>query len=134
MDRSSLDCVRELLPYQIPPATQALLLIEVDGHRHDVQERAAAIENFCRAQQAAFVLMADSAEETEKLWKARKLLSQAAFKLGPHKLSEDVVVPITLIPDLVHHIENISREIKIAHSLLRSCRGWQHSCKCHVQS
>jgi glycolate oxidase len=113
MDRSSLDCVRELLPYQIPPATQALLLIEVDGHRHDVQERAAAIENFCHTQQAAFVLIADSDEEAEKLWKARKLLSQAAFKLGPHKLSEDVVVPITLIPDLVGRIENISGKLKL---------------------
>ena len=113
MDRSSLDCVRELLPFQIPSSTQSLLLIEVDGHPHDVRERASAIENFCRIQQAAFVLTAGSAEETEKLWKARKLLSQAAFKLGPHKLSEDVVVPITLIPDLVHRLEVISQKLKL---------------------
>jgi glycolate oxidase len=113
LDRSSLDCVRELLPFAVPSATQALLLIEVDGHPHDVQERAAAIAAFCRAEQAALVLTAASAEEAEKLWKARKLLSQSAFKLGPHKLSEDVVVPISLIPDLVSRIEMMSREIKL---------------------
>ncbi len=113
LDRASLTCVRELLPFNIPDSTQALLLIEVDGHPHDVQDRAAAVEAFCRAQQAAFVLTAGSDLETEKLWKARKLLSPAAFKLKPHKLSEDVVVPITLIPDLVNRIETIGREVDL---------------------
>ncbi len=111
LDRTSLECVRELLPFAIPASTQALLLIEVDGHPHDVQERAAAIDAFCQAQQAAFVMTAGSELETEKLWKARKLLSPAAFKLKPHKLSEDVVVPISLIPDLVGRAETISRKV-----------------------
>jgi glycolate oxidase len=99
------------LPFAIPASTQALLLIEVDGHPHDVQDRAAAIDSFCQAQQAAFVMAARSESETEKLWKARKLLSPAAFKLKPHKLSEDVVVPISLIPNLVSKVETISREV-----------------------
>jgi glycolate oxidase len=111
LDRASLECVRELLPFAIPASTQALLLIEVDGHPHDVQDRAAEIEAFCQVQQAAFVMTAGSDEEAERLWKARKLLSPAAFKLKPHKLSEDVVVPISLIPDLVGRIETISREV-----------------------
>lgn len=113
LDRTSLECVRELLPFTLPASTQALLLIEVDGHPHDVQDRAVAIDSFCRAQQAAFVLTAGSDLEAEKLWKARKLLSPASFKLKPHKLSEDVVVPISLIPDLVNRIESIGREVDL---------------------
>jgi len=80
---------------------------------HDVQDRAAAVDSFCRAQQAAFVMVASSAAETEDLWKARKLLSPAAFKIKPHKLSEDVVVPLSLIPDLVSRIESISRKLDL---------------------
>jgi glycolate oxidase len=113
LDRASLDCVRELLPFAIPASAQALLLIEVDGHPHDVQDRAAAIEAFCQAQQAAFVMAADSEPETARLWQARKLLSPAAFKLKPHKLSEDVVVPISLIPDLIHRVELISHKLDL---------------------
>jgi glycolate oxidase len=90
-----------------------LLLMEVDGHPHDVRDQAAAIEEFCQAQDAAFVMAARTEAETAKLWEARKLLSQAAFKLGPHKLSEDVVVPISLIPDLVKRIEAISQAVEL---------------------
>ena len=111
LDRASLECIRDLLPFTIPASTQALLLMEVDGHPHDVHDRAAAIDAFCQAQQAAFVMTAGSEQEAEKLWKARKLLSPAAFKLKPHKLSEDVVVPISLIPDLVNRLETIGRQV-----------------------
>jgi glycolate oxidase len=113
LDRASLECVRELLPFSMPAATQALLLIEVDGHPHDVRERAAAVEAFCHAQKASLVMKAGLQAEADKLWKARKLLSQAAFKLGPHKLSEDVVVPVSRIPDLVTRIEAISQAVAL---------------------
>lgn len=110
LDRASLDCVRHWLPYELPDAIQALLLIEVDGHPHDVQERAAAVKASCEQQGATLVLVAQTPEETEKLWQARKVLSPAAFKLKPHKLSEDVVVPISRIPDLVSAVEDISAQ------------------------
>ncbi|MBM4286593.1 MAG: FAD-binding protein [Deltaproteobacteria bacterium] len=113
LDRASLECVRDLLPFDIPPQTQALLLLEVDGHPHDVRDRVESMDSFCRGQEAAFVLAAASAPEAEKLWQARKLLSPASFKLKPHKLSEDVVVPISLIPDLVASIEILSRELDL---------------------
>lgn len=110
LDRASLACVRHWLPYELPDAIQALLLIEVDGHPHDVTERAAAVQAACEQQGATLVLAAQTPEETGKLWQARKLLSPAAFKLKPHKLSEDVVVPISRIPDLVGAIEGISAQ------------------------
>ncbi len=110
LDRASLTCVRQWLPYELPDAIQALLLIEVDGHPHDVQERAAAVQTHCQEQGATLVLVAPTPEETEKLWQARKVLSPAAFRLKPHKLSEDVVVPISRIPDLVRAVEGISQQ------------------------
>ncbi len=110
LDRASLACVRQWLPYELPEAIQALLLIEVDGHPHDVQERAAAVAAYCRGQEAALVLEAQTPAETDRLWQARKVLSPAAFKLKPHKLSEDVVVPISRIPALVSAIEGISAQ------------------------
>ena len=52
MDRVTLGCVRELLPFEVPEAAAALLLVAVDGHPRDVEERAAAIARFCREQGA----------------------------------------------------------------------------------
>mgnify|MGYP005843710407 CR=1 FL=1 len=128
LDRSSLACVRQWLPYELPAAIQALLLVEVDGHPNDVQERAAAVAALCRQQQANLVLQAQTPAEAAKLWQARKLLSPAAFKLKPHKLSEDVVVPISLIPDLVAAIEDLARKA----GLLILCFGHAGDGNIHV--
>ncbi len=38
----TLSCVREMLPFELPAGTAALLLMAVDGHPQDVEDRAAA--------------------------------------------------------------------------------------------
>lgn len=113
MDQASLSCIRNLLPFTLPPELQAVLLLEVDGHPHDVAERAQAMAEFCRQQGAGLVLVAETAAEREQLWQARKLISPASFNLKPHKLSEDVVVPLTAIPELVAQVQELSREINL---------------------
>lgn len=110
LDQPTLECIRALLPLALPPEVTAVLLLEVDGHPQDVTERTAAMVDFCHRQGAALVLVAESAAEREQLWQARKLISPASFKLKPHKLSEDVVVPVTAIPELVAEVAAISRE------------------------
>ncbi len=45
-----------MLPFEVPPAAAALLLVAVEGHPHDVAERAAAIAGFCQELGAAPVL------------------------------------------------------------------------------
>ena len=41
MDHVTLACVKELLPFELPEGTAALLLMAVDGHPQDVEDRAA---------------------------------------------------------------------------------------------
>ena len=110
LDRTTLACVREMFPCPLPEAIQALLLIEVDGHPHDVQNRTEQIQTFCQETGAILILAATTSEEAEKLWAARKSISPASFKLKPHKLSEDVVVPLSRIPTLVARVEGIAQE------------------------
>ncbi|MGW8287242.1 MAG: FAD-binding oxidoreductase, partial [Desulfobulbales bacterium] len=43
----------------------------------------------------------------------RRSISPATFKLRPHKISEDVVVPRTKIPQLVEFVEKLSSELEI---------------------
>ena len=59
------------------------------------------------------VRQANNDKEVEDLWKARRSISPATFKLRPHKISEDVVVPKTKIPHLVDFTEKLSRELDI---------------------
>jgi glycolate oxidase len=109
MDHVTLSCVKELLPFELPEGTVALLLIAVDGQRQDVEERAARMADFCREQGAGLVLRAQSLKEAEGLWKARKVISPALLKVKPHKVSEDVVVPLGAIPELIEALQRIAQ-------------------------
>ncbi|MGO8763289.1 MAG: FAD-binding oxidoreductase [Desulfobaccales bacterium] len=109
MDHVTLACVKEMLPFALPEATAALLLIAVDGHPKDVEDRATRIARFCREQGARPVLRAKTPEEAERLWRARKVISPALLKVKPHKVSEDVAVPLGAIPALITALQEISR-------------------------
>ena len=109
MDHVTLACVKEMLPFALPEATAALLLIAVDGHPKDVEDRAIRIARFCREQGARPVLRAKTPEEAERLWRARKVISPALLKVKPHKVSEDVAVPLGAIPSLITALQEISR-------------------------
>ncbi|HDK44245.1 MAG TPA: glycolate oxidase subunit GlcD, partial [Desulfobacteraceae bacterium] len=54
-------------------------------------------------------------DETERdhLWQARRSISPATFSLRPHKISEDVVVPRSKIPDLVQFTEDLARRLDL---------------------
>jgi glycolate oxidase len=108
MDHVTLACVKELLPFELPEGTAALLLMAVDGHPRDVEDRAARMARFCREQGAKPVLRARTGEEAEGLWRARKVISPALLKVKPHKVSEDVAVPLGAIPALITELQNIS--------------------------
>ncbi len=109
MDHVTLSCVREMLPFKVPRAIAALLLIAVDGHPMDVEERAARVAQFCREQGARPVIRAQTPAEAEQLWKARKVISPALLKVKPQKVSEDVAVPLGAIPALITALQEISR-------------------------
>ncbi|MGB8991880.1 MAG: FAD-linked oxidase C-terminal domain-containing protein [Desulfobaccales bacterium] len=109
MDHVTLACVKEMLPFELPSVTAALLLIAVDGHPRDVEDRAARMARFCRDQGARPVLRARTPEEAERLWRARKVVSPALLKVKPHKVSEDVVVPLGAIPKLIDALQDIAR-------------------------
>jgi glycolate oxidase len=109
MDRTTLECVREMLPFAIPESTAALLLISVDGHPQDVAARADRMARFCREQGAEPVLQSQTPEEAEGLWRARKAVSPALLKVKPHKVSEDVAVPLGAIPRLINALQEIGR-------------------------
>ncbi len=117
MDQSALHVVNDYLPFELPQSTRALLLIEVDGDEKSTEEQGEKLLRLLADQQKypgiLEVRQAHNAEEVDDLWKARRSISPATFKLRPHKISEDVVVPKTKIPQLVDFTEKLSGELDI---------------------
>ena len=109
MDPASVRCASEYTGTALPADT-ALLLIEVDGPEVVVEGDAARIEDILRSQGAADVRRALDKKGVKDLWKTRRAMSAALFRLRPNKINEDVVVPRSRIRELVEGIEAIASE------------------------
>ncbi|MGQ9688043.1 MAG: FAD-binding oxidoreductase [Desulfobaccales bacterium] len=109
MDQATLGCVRDMLPFALPPQVRALLLFMVDGHPRDVADRIKGLHQMCKKAGADPLLQAKDDAEAERLWAARRAISPATFKVRPHKVSEDVAVPLGAIPRFVAEVEDIAR-------------------------
>ncbi|MBF0378630.1 MAG: FAD-binding protein [Desulfamplus sp.] len=107
LDKSSIDCVRSQFGFDVPYNINAILIIEVDGTNQVVAQDAQKIREFCISKGAVKVIIAADSKEATTLWSARKALSAALFKIAPNKINEDIVVPISLIPEMVKRIEQI---------------------------
>ncbi len=110
MDRAAIDCVKETLGFPISDDTGAMLIIEVDGDTDSVDRQFERLAAFAGKNGSLNVIEADTPEAAAELWRARKALSPALFRLAPDKINEDIVVPISRIPDMVRRIEAIKKE------------------------
>jgi len=59
---------------------------------------------------AAEVTLTQDPSEADKLWQARRVVSQATYNLNPVKIAEDVVVPRSNIPKLIRFLEEIGKK------------------------
>ena len=106
IDSASVECIRE--HSENLAGAGSVLLIEVDGSVEQTNSEAAAVESICRANSASKVYRATDKYEIKDLWKARRSISPALFKLKPDKINEDVVVPRSKIMELMAGIEGIA--------------------------
>ena len=110
MDRASINCVKENFEFELADNIEALLLIEIDGDSEIVDKNYKKLIEFCENRNVSNIICANNQKDAIELWKARKALSPALFKLAPDKINEDIVVPVDKIPQLVKKIELLKKE------------------------
>jgi D-lactate dehydrogenase len=110
MDDTALGLIRGTGREGIPEAAGALLMIEVDGPRSCIEFEVEAVMRAARVEGCLRIDASRSAEEAAALWAARKALSPALRLAAPDKINEDVVVPVSRIPELIDGLRHLSRE------------------------
>ncbi len=114
LDRRTIDAVRSQV--SIDPRAGALLLIEVDGDSGAIERQIAILgELLSEGPGVIDVVAAQDAAQRGRLWAARRALSPATRKLARHKISEDVVVPRSRVPDLLTRVERIGEQTGTRH-------------------
>lgn len=111
LDAGSLNLVRNHYPDMLPHDANAMLMIEVDGSSHEVSDAIAAILFACRSDK---LIQACQVDNTASLWKARKALSPLLREIAPKKINEDVVVPVSLLPEFLSGLSLLSSQYQLA--------------------
>ena len=110
MDNASIRCVEDYLHLGLPIDAGALLLIEVDGDREVLPKYIQKIDQITRDLDRYEMKVAENEKETEALWKARKALSPATYRLNPTKVNEDITVPRDQIATFIKEAERIAEK------------------------
>jgi glycolate oxidase len=109
MDQAAIRCVDDYLHIGLPVNAGAMLLLEVDGSPSAVDAGLQVLAAICEKGGAQQVQIAESEQEVQDLWRARKAISPALFRLGPDKINEDIVVPRSRIPEMVAWIDDLRK-------------------------
>jgi glycolate oxidase len=110
MDQHYIQNCEKIYKLGLPMDAAAMLIIEVDGFVETVDRQARIAREFCEAQGAFDIKLAQTEEEAERLWIARKVGSVALFRVSKMMVAEDATVPISKIPAMVRRIKDIGEK------------------------
>lgn len=107
LDRESVSLVRAQ-GVDLSPRVESVLLIEVEGAPTFLERVSQSVSAAAAVDGCLGVEVAKDRQEAENLWRARKALSPALRTLRPGKINEDVVVPVSRVPELIESLATIS--------------------------
>jgi glycolate oxidase len=91
-----------------PSGAAAVLLIELDGPRAEVEAQAERVATLCRARGPLAVSVARDEAERALLWRGRKEAAGAVGRLTSAYLLQDAVVPRSQLPRIMQEMEAIA--------------------------
>jgi glycolate oxidase len=129
IDQQSLAAVEARLGRSVAPSgTGAMLIIEVDGVPGGVADESSRVMAACANAGAIVVSRADTANDRDRIWEARRELSFALRALAPRKINHDLVVPRGRVPQLM----NLVARVREKYRLLIPCFGHAGDGNIHV--
>jgi len=110
LDGVMLRMVEEATHAGYPLDAAAVLLIELEGLRENVEEQVERVREACLACGAREFRVARTPQERDLLWQGRKGAFGAVGRVSPTYYVQDGVVPRTKIAPTLHFISEVSRK------------------------
>jgi glycolate oxidase subunit GlcD len=107
MDRETVKAVEANVKAGYPLDAGAVLLIELDGPRAEIESEAVGVEGVCRDHRCLDIRTARNEDERALLWKGRKEAAGSFGRIAHHYYLQDAVVPRTKLPQVIREIEEI---------------------------
>src|SRR5438552_1178988 len=110
MDNLSIQAAEAAVHAGYPLDAGAILLVELDGPRIEIEEQMALVEDICRGSGAASLRVAQSDEERLLMWKGRKSAFAAMGRISRDYFVQDGVIPRTALPSVLREIEALGEQ------------------------
>ena len=109
MDGFTLRAIEAATRAGYPLDSAAVLLLEVEGLKEEVEEAAVALETVAREHHAREVRTARTSEERDLLWRGRKNAFGAMGRISPNFYVQDGVIPRTRLVEMLDYIGEVER-------------------------
>ena len=113
MDKATINCIREKSTIPILQNCWAILIVEVDGDIEILEKQAKKILSIIESFGIIDTRVAETHEESEKIWQVRRIVSPSLRQVNPNKFNEDIVVPRSKVPDMIRELEQMSEKYKV---------------------
>ncbi len=110
LDRHAIGAVEAYLKMGLPTQAGALLLIEVDGEKDQLDRQIERVRAVCEENNVMDARIAREKAAQDELWKARRSVSASMVRLKPRRINEDISVPRSRIPEMIAQTEIISEK------------------------
>src|SRR5881296_4413704 len=113
LDDAMIGAVNAAVGKVYPDGAGAVLLIELDGPRAEVEAQAERVAAICRERQALVVTVARDEAERALLWKGRKEAAGAVGRITAAYLLQDAVVPRSKLPQIMREMVAIAARHRV---------------------
>ncbi len=113
MDKTFIQVAEERFQFGLNLEAEGYVLIEVDGPEESVVSQTRKIEDLCQKRRPLSIQVAKDDQESEKLWKARKLGVMAIMRKFRRWVAQDATVPVSQMPVMIRKVRSLSDEYSI---------------------
>jgi glycolate oxidase len=108
MDALAIEAAEAATHCDYPAGAGAVLVIELDGPRVEVEHEFDEVERLCRDNGAFAMRVATDPVDRALIWKGRKSAFAAVGRISPDYIVQDGVIPRTALPEVLRAIADLS--------------------------
>ena len=113
MDRLLIQAVEKSMQAGYPLDAEAVLIIDIDGLQAGMTDQTQRIKAACQRSNVRDLQMAESEDQRIRLWRGRKGAFGAVAHLAPSKLTTDIAVPRTVLPEVLAKVMELGEKYDI---------------------
>lgn len=113
MDELAIQAAEAAVQANYPPEAAALLIVEIDGEKNQVDEEFEQLMGVIESSGAEEIRIAQDDADRARIWKGRKSAFSAVGRLSPDYIVQDGVVPRSRLGETLAEIERLSKQYNV---------------------